>query len=110
MREISYLKLEKNSSTRSGPVTERITEKAQENPVGNLIEPEAFQDEKNKKVSEQDTISPEKQREAIEKFKNLPEKEKNNTVVALKHLAATPTKIQSDKNTKEISAGFTGKG
>ena len=108
MREISYLKLEKNSSPRSGPVTERITEKARENSVGNLIEPEAFQDEKNEKVSEHDTINPEKQREAIEKFKNLPEKAKNYTVVALKELAATPTK-KSDKNTKEFSVGFTGK-
>ena len=108
MSEISHLKLEKNSSPRSGP--ERMTEKVQEKPVRNLIEPGAFQDEKNKKVSEQDTISPEKQRKAIEKFKNLPEKEKNNKVVALKELAATPTKIQTEKNTKEISAGFTGKG
>ena len=111
MSEISHLKLEKNSSPRSGPVTERITKQAQENPIESLIEPEAFQNEKNKKVSEQDTISPEKQREAIEKSKKLPEKEKNNTVVALKELAATPKKIHSsDKNTKEFSAGFTGKG
>ena len=109
MSEISRLKLEKTSSPRSEPVTERITEKAQENPVRNLFA-EAFENAKNKKVSEQETISPEKQREAIEKFKNLPVKEKNNTVEALKELAATPTKIQSDKNTKEISAGFTGKG
>lgn len=109
MSEISRLKLEKTSSPRSEPLTERITEKAQENPVRNLFA-EAFENEKNKKVSEQETISPEKQREAIEKFKNLPVKEKNNTVEALKELAATPTKIQSDKNTKEISAGFTGKG
>ena len=48
MSERSHLKLEKNTSPRSGPVTERITEKTQENPVGNLIEPEAFQDEKKK--------------------------------------------------------------
>jgi len=119
MSEISHLKQkiafkafeafeEKISSPRSRQVTERITEKAKENPVGNQIEPGAFQDEKNKKISEQDSISPEKQREAIEKFKNLPEKEKNTTVEALKEIAATPTKIQSDKSTKEISAGFTG--